>query len=324
MSKNSFFKILVLALVATTVAWHILTVVEDSYVIIISNSTYEKFIEIEKEEEEESYNDDTLKEDVSQNRQFEGNDFHYIEKIEKNENSDIELKEPVQEEVVFTEKHTKEGVIFYTNEERLKESKDTLTESEKLTIASQIKLNDLFIHQYFAHSNESGEMDSGDLASIVGYDYILIGENLALGNFDNDQDLVEAWMDSPGHRSNILREGYTEIGVALKEGFFKGEKVWIAVQIFGTPISECSKPDKELEAEIEEKSIYLESVQDEILYLSEQLKQGDLSREQYNELAKKHNLLVEQYNSLVLEIESLVDLLNQQIDYFNECVQEIS
>lgn len=322
MNKNSFYRILILAFFATLVAWHILTVAENSYIEIIPDYNVEQFEKIKIEEDKAK--EDTQPEEIYQERKFEGGDFYYIDKIERNEKLDSETKEVVNEEVIVNEKLTKEGVIFQTNNERLKEDKKILTESEKLTIAAQIKLNDLFMYQYFAHSNESGQMGAEDLANIVGYEYILIGENLALGNFEDDEDLVKAWMDSPGHRSNILRDGYTEIGIALKEGYFKDEKVWIAVQIFGTPLSECSKPDKELEYEIDEKNNFLKIVQNEITYLNEQLTQQDLSREQYNELAEQYNILIEQYNSNVLEVELLVDLFNEQIDIFNECVEKIN
>lgn len=360
MNTTSFYRIIILALFATLIAWHILTVAENSYIEIIPDYNLEHLEEINVEKHE--IVDDIQPQEVNQERKFEGDNFYLIEEIERSKKPESELNEVVseevvseevvpeeivhkevileqkiakeevvlqvneekQEELVLNEKLSKEGVIFQTNEERLKENKNILTKSEKLTIAAQIKLNDLFTYQYFAHSNESGQMGAEDLAKIVGYEYILIGENLALGNFEDDRDLVEAWMNSPGHRSNILRDGYTEIGVALKEGYFEDEKVWIAVQIFGTPLSNCSKPDKELEDEIEEKSNFLETTQNEITYLNEQLIQEGLTREQYNELAERYNILIERYNNNVLEVELLVDLFNEQIDIFNKCVQELN
>ena len=53
------------------------------------------------------------------------------------------------------------------------------------------------------------------MAKKAGYEYISVGENLAMGNFKNDGDLVEAWMNSPGHRANILSFKYKELGVAV-------------------------------------------------------------------------------------------------------------
>jgi uncharacterized protein YkwD len=48
------------------------------------------------------------------------------------------------------------------------------------------------------------EVGVGDLSKEVGYGYILIGENLALGNFKDEESWWKAWMDSPGHRANIF------------------------------------------------------------------------------------------------------------------------
>jgi uncharacterized protein YkwD len=98
----------------------------------------------------------------------------------------------------------------------------------------------MFENQYFAHESPTGEKVS-DLAKKFGYDFLLIGENLAMGNFSSDEDLVLAWMESPGHRENILNEKYQEIGVAVKKGIFEGKEVWIAVQHFGLPFFFLSK-----------------------------------------------------------------------------------
>ena len=363
MNKNSFYRIIVLALFATAVAWHILTVAESSYTAIapdfnleqleekdeeaeqvdediqteddLQSNVFERNEEIKDEPQEVVYkevdldenqvDEDIQTEDDLQNKVFESYNSYPIEKIERND----EIKDAPQQEVVYKEvdldeKLTVGGVISETNKERQREKKTVLNENENLKIAAQIKLNDLFAFQYFAHDNESGEMGADYLANLVSYEYILIGENLALGNFEDDQDLVQAWMDSPGHRSNILRDGYTEIGVALKEGKFDGKKVWIAVQIFGTPLSKCSRPDEELESQVEEKNIFLEILKNEIDYLTEQLTNSNLSTEQYNEMAERYNLIVEDYNDTVLEVETLLDLLNEQIDIFNDCVKEIN
>src|SRR6185369_15716694 len=113
-----------------------------------------------------------------------------------------------------------------------------LKENALLDKAAKKKLDDMFAQQYFEHINPQGKGPS-DLAKSVGYDYIAIGENLALGNFKNDAELVQAWMDSPGHRANILNKQYTEIGVAVGQGTYEGKKTWLAVQEFGRPTSSC-------------------------------------------------------------------------------------
>jgi uncharacterized protein YkwD len=110
-----------------------------------------------------------------------------------------------------------EGVIALTNQERRNGGVGKLTANTKLTKAAEMKLKDMFDRQYFEHISPDGKGPSY-LAQKAGYEYIVIGENLALGNFKNDAALVQAWMDSPGHRENILNYRYSEIGVAVGQG----------------------------------------------------------------------------------------------------------
>jgi len=141
---------------------------------------------------------------------------------------------------------SKDNIIKETNLNR-KENGDLpeLKENSKLDLSAENKLQDLFAKQYFEHVSPSG-VSITDLAKQVGYEYILIGENLAMGNFKDDQALLDAWMASPGHRANILNKNYTEIGVAVGKGKFEGKNVWMAVQHFGTPRSECPTIDQVL------------------------------------------------------------------------------
>ncbi len=59
-------------------------------------------------------------------------------------------------------------------------------------------------------------------------------------------------MNSPGHRANILKQNYTELGVAAARGKYEGREVWIAVQEFGLPRSTCPAPSASLAARIDE------------------------------------------------------------------------
>lgn len=68
-------------------------------------------------------------------------------------------------------------------------------------------------------------------AHAVGYRWDALGENLAFG-YPDATSAVDAWMRSPGHRSNILAADYTETGVVLAPD---AQGHLIAVQTFGTP-----------------------------------------------------------------------------------------
>jgi len=108
-------------------------------------------------------------------------------------------------------KLTVKGVIDNTNKQRaLNGDLPVLKENFKLNFSAEKKLQDMFVKQYFEHNSPEG-IGVGDLGLQAGYEYIIIGENLALGNFKDDASLVDAWMASPGHRANILNKKYTEI-----------------------------------------------------------------------------------------------------------------
>lgn len=53
------------------------------------------------------------------------------------------------------------------------------------------------------------------------------------GSFLTNQKIVNGWMQSPGHRKNLLSGKFEEIGVAVVKGRLEGDETWIAVQVFG-------------------------------------------------------------------------------------------
>src|SRR3972149_8112399 len=159
---------------------------------------------------------------------------------------------------------TGEGGIKSTNIQREKNGLTTLSTNSLLNQSTQRKVKDMFSEQYFEHISPQG-LDVSDLAENAGYKFILIGENLALGNFLNDEALVQAWMDSPGHRENILNSGYKEIGVAVLKGTYQGKTTWIAVQHFGKPLSDCPQPDTTLKQKIANNKVLLDRMITELV-----------------------------------------------------------
>jgi uncharacterized protein YkwD len=66
----------------------------------------------------------------------------------------------------------------------------------------------------------------------AGYTYRMAAENIAAGH-RSPADVVKGWMNSPGHRANILNCGFTQIGVGYATGGTHGT-YW--TQNFGTPL----------------------------------------------------------------------------------------
>lgn len=77
-------------------------------------------------------------------------------------------------------------IIKLTNIQREKMGLLPIKENAKLDLSSLTKVKDMFEKQYFEHNSPSGA-GVKDLAESVGYEFIIIGENLALGNFESDE-----------------------------------------------------------------------------------------------------------------------------------------
>src|SRR3990167_217491 len=124
-------------------------------------------------------------------------------------------------------------IVDKTNTERVSFDLNSLVTDDLLELAAQLKANEIAKKGYFAHETPEG-FDPWYWLENVGYNFVAAGENLAV-NFTDSEDVVDAWMDSPGHRANILKDSYTEIGVATAKGKNKGREAIFVVQFFGTP-----------------------------------------------------------------------------------------
>jgi len=196
-----------------------------------------------------------------------------------------------------------------------------LIENAKLSQAALAKANDMFAKQYFEHVSPTG-VGPGDLVKSYGYEYIVTGENLILGNFKDEKEVVQLWMDSPGHRANILNERFTEIGVAIVKGTYKGQTAWIGVQEFGLSLSSCDQPSESLKGQID---LNQDSIDQLLLQLNAkkaELESTNRRSPQYNKLVDEYNQLVKEYNKLVQETKILILQYNNQINAFNECVSD--
>jgi hypothetical protein len=124
-------------------------------------------------------------------------------------------------------------VVDLTNTERSKQSLTTLRRSAVLDEAAQLKAEHMAQNQYFAHYSPSGVSPWHWFAQ-VDYSFVHAGENLAI-HFSDTGELVDAWMNSPTHRDNIMNGNYREIGVGTAEGMYDGYPTVYVVQLFGTP-----------------------------------------------------------------------------------------
>lgn len=128
-------------------------------------------------------------------------------------------------------------IITLTNQVRSQQGLPPLTENHQLTQAAFTKAQHMLQTGNFNHSyTDSGtQIQPWDFITQSGYDYYYAGENLARG-FTSSPELLDSWLTSPSHRSNLLSSHYQHIGVAVIEGTFpdKGPGL-LVVQILASP-----------------------------------------------------------------------------------------
>jgi len=139
----------------------------------------------------------------------------------------------------FASSISPERVIEATNQKRGEKGLAPLTINSKLNEAAQRKAGDMFAFDYWAHTSPSGR-NPWAFFQEVGYKYLYAGENLAR-DFQDSGAVVEAWMNSPTHRDNLLNPNYKEIGLAVVNGTLNGVETTLVVQLFGTPTPAVAK-----------------------------------------------------------------------------------
>ncbi|MEU7738449.1 sigma-70 family RNA polymerase sigma factor [Streptomyces griseus] len=118
-------------------------------------------------------------------------------------------------------------VTDLVNAERAKEGCGPVTVNDQLNTAAQRHSADMEANDYFSHTSQDGR-DPGDRITAAGYRWSTYGENIAKGQ-QTPADVMRSWMDSPGHRANILNCSFKEIGVGKQNS--GGGPVW--TQVFG-------------------------------------------------------------------------------------------
>ena len=124
-------------------------------------------------------------------------------------------------------------IVELTNDERADNNLPALKRNSVLDEAAKMKAQDMAKNEYFAHYSPTGVSPWHWFAE-ANYNFIHAGENLAI-HFTDSSDVVDAWMESPTHRANIVNANYKEIGVGTAEGTYQGFKTVYVVQLFGAP-----------------------------------------------------------------------------------------
>jgi uncharacterized protein YkwD len=122
------------------------------------------------------------------------------------------------------------AVLALVNAERAKAGCGSLSVDGRLAGAARAHSMDMVVRDYFSHTTPDGVTFDKRITA-AGYKWSLVGENIAAGQPDPTA-VMRAWMNSPGHRANILNCRFRQIGIGLA---FDSPRRPVWTQDFGTP-----------------------------------------------------------------------------------------
>lgn len=112
-----------------------------------------------------------------------------------------------------------QAVVTLVNEEREKNGLRPLAADKKLSYIARLKSQDMSDKRYFSHTSPTYGTPF-QMMKDFGIKYKSAGENIAMGQ-RTPSEVVTAWMNSPGHRANILNPNYGKIGVGfVSDGYY--------------------------------------------------------------------------------------------------------
>ncbi len=118
-----------------------------------------------------------------------------------------------------------------TNQQRVANGLPALHLDARLNQSATLKAQNMFAEDYWAHVSPSG-IQPWHWFTEAGYNYQYAGENLAK-DFDTTAGAIQGWMNSPGHRANILNPNYTDVGFAVQNGTLVGGETTLIVAHYG-------------------------------------------------------------------------------------------
>ena len=104
-------------------------------------------------------------------------------------------------------------VFALVNTERTQRGLSELEWSDELADVARLHSQDMVDNDYFSHSSLNGNSFS-DRMNIADISWRSAGENIAMGSI-TAEDVMNQWMNSDGHRKNILNSGFKKLGVGL-------------------------------------------------------------------------------------------------------------
>ncbi len=127
------------------------------------------------------------------------------------------------------------GLLSATNVQRANNGVAALSANGLLNAAAQAKANDMVNRNYWSHQTPDGQQPWVFIVN-AGYQYLAAGENLAYG-YMTSAAAVTGWMNSPGHKANLLSTNYTEVGfgIANSPDFIGHGQQTVVVAMYAKP-----------------------------------------------------------------------------------------
>lgn len=141
--------------------------------------------------------------------------FSPNEPVKREEMASFVVRAESYEQAPVVENDFAQQVVEYTNIERAKYGLKPLEIYQPLMKAAQMKSDDMSKNNYFSHNSPTYGTPF-ELIKSLDITYSAAGENIAKGQ-QTAQEVVEAWMNSEGHRANILNDKFTHIGIGYAQ-----------------------------------------------------------------------------------------------------------
>ncbi len=235
------------------------------------------------------------------------------ERVEQRKEKAGAIRNEEPHEYAETFEGTVNDIVALANEARMARGVSELSINTSLMESAMLKAEDMKEKDYFDHITPEG-LDISYFVNAAGYNFSTIGENLAEGYF-SAQSVHEAWMNSEGHRENMLSSDYEEIGVAVLEIEKDGNKSFLSVQHFGMKLKRIEQTakivaicDKKIKRNCENAEENREEVKDTIEKQEKIIK--DAEKEGYSE---------EDLQDLYDNLEKLEDIKDDLKDYLKDC-----
>lgn len=213
---------------------------------------------------------------------------------------------------------TTDALITLINKERFDRELEPLKKNSLLMMSAKFKAEDMVKNKYFEHVSGKG-IQPWFFAEKVGYRYETFGENIAEDYFSVNS-VHKAFMDSKGHRSNILNKEFRDVGIAILPIKTGDKQQFVAVEHFGSYLRDIHLGDVKCGEKNRQRCKIQKKKKKELLKMIKEQKKNikEMIKEKNNAQVK----IVEKDNSEKL----LKDLNNikKGIDLYLEDCQKIS